>query len=144
MYDGILVPTDGSETAAAALDHAVDLAERYGATLHLLHVVESAMIPPTPAGGEVLDRLSAHGDSVVNEAREGVDDRVPVETAVAEGSPHRAILDYTADADIDLVVMGTHGRTGLQHALLGSVAERVVRLADVPVLTVRHPDAAAD
>lgn len=142
MYDRILVPTDGSETAEAALDHAINLAERYDATLHLLYAVESAVIAPTPSGGEVLDRLEEHGTAVLDGLREQVGDDVSVETMIADGPPHRAILEYVDRADVDLVVMGTHGRTGLQHALLGSVAERVVRLADVPVLTVRHPDAA--
>ncbi|WP_276259361.1 universal stress protein [Haloglomus litoreum] len=140
MYDTILVPTDGSEAATAALDHAADLADEHDAEVHLLYVTESPAIAPTPAAGGVLEALERHGEEIVDEAAERLRNR-RVHTAVARGSPHRAILDYAASNDVDLVVMGTHGRTGLSHALLGSVAERVVRLSPVPVLTVRHDEA---
>jgi nucleotide-binding universal stress UspA family protein len=142
MYDAILVPTDGSETATAALDHAADLAAVHDASVHLLYVTETPAIAPTPTAGRVLDELEEHGEEVVDEAAARLDGRV--HTAVARGPPHRAILDYASSSDIDLIVMGTHGRTGLSHALLGSVAERVVRLSEAPVLTIRHPDAEAD
>lgn len=144
MYDTILVPTDGSEAATAALDHAADLAAAHDADIHLLYVTESPAIAPTPTAGSVLDELERHGEEIVDEAAERLSGGGRVHTAVASGSPHRAILDYAKSNDIDLVVMGTHGRTGLSHALLGSVAERVVRLSSVPVLTVRHADAADD
>jgi nucleotide-binding universal stress UspA family protein len=62
-----------------------------------------------------------------------------IEGVVAQGTPHQAILDYIGEHDIDLVVMGTHGRTGLDRYLLGSITEKVVRLSDAPVLTVRMP-----
>jgi nucleotide-binding universal stress UspA family protein len=143
MYDTILVPTDGSEPATAALDHAADLAAAHDATVHLLYVTESPAIAPTPTAGNVLDELERHGEEIVDEAAERLRN-LRVHTSVARGSPHRAILDYTETNDIDLVVMGTHGRTGLSHALLGSVAERVVRLSPVPVLTVRHDEAVGD
>jgi nucleotide-binding universal stress UspA family protein len=67
-----------------------------------------------------------------------------IEGVVAQGAPHRAILDYVDEQDIDLIVMGTHGRTGLDRYLLGSVTEKVVRLSDAPVLTVRMPAESAD
>jgi nucleotide-binding universal stress UspA family protein len=67
-----------------------------------------------------------------------------IEGVVAQGAPHQAILDYVDEHDIDLVVMGTHGRTGLDRYLLGSVTEKVVRLSDAPVLTVRMPAESAD
>jgi nucleotide-binding universal stress UspA family protein len=136
MYDAILVPTDGSDPATAAVDHAADLAAVHDASVHLLYVTESPAIAPTPTSGEVLEELERHGEEVVDAAAERLDGRV--HTAVARGSAHRAILDYAETNDVDLVVMGTHGRTGLSHALLGSVAERVVRLSEVPVLTVHH------
>jgi nucleotide-binding universal stress UspA family protein len=142
MYDAILVPTDGSETALTALDHAAELAAVHDASVHLLYVTETPAIAPTPTAGRVLDELEEYGEEVVDEAAARVDGRV--HTAVARGPPHRAILDYASSSDIDLIVMGTHGRTGLSHALLGSVAERVVRLSEVPVLTIGHPDAEAD
>ncbi|AQL44367.1 universal stress protein UspA [Halorientalis sp. IM1011] len=137
MYDSILVPTDGSDTAQAAVDHAIDHAKRYDATLHTLYVVEE---PPIDEGDapEVLDAIESTGEraiqDVIDAARAA--DVGTVEGSVAEGAPYRAILEYVDQNDIDLVVMGTHGRTGLDRYLLGSVTEKVVRSAPVPVLTV--------
>ncbi|MFB6219011.1 MAG: universal stress protein [Halobacteriaceae archaeon] len=136
MYGTILVPTDGSEGAARATEHAVELAATYGATVHALNVVEPAYSTDFNAG-ELRASLEAAGE----EAVEAVADRaaeagVEAVTAVVEGDPHREILSYAEAVDADLVVMGTHGRTGLDRYLLGSVAERVVRTADAPVLTV--------
>ncbi|MFW6434755.1 MAG: universal stress protein [Halovenus sp.] len=87
-------------------------------------------------GPQIEQRRTEHAEQIVEEAArqfEGLD----VKTVVKRGEPHQAILDY-ADDGIDLIVMGTHGRTGLQRYLLGSVAEKVVRLFDVPVVTVRE------
>jgi nucleotide-binding universal stress UspA family protein len=137
VYDAILVPTDGSDTAEAAVDHAIDLATRYDATLHTLYVVEE---PPTDEGAapDVLDALETTGKRAIQRAvdRARTADIGTVEGQVAEGPPHKAIVDYVAAEGIDLVVMGTHGRTGLDRMLIGSVAEKVVRTAPVPVLTV--------
>jgi nucleotide-binding universal stress UspA family protein len=141
MYDDILVPTDGSETATAALEHARQLAMAHDAAVHLLYVTEAAAIAPTPSGGEVLDRLREHGEQVIENAIDRIREDVrTVEGAVASGPPHRAILDYAEEHDVDLIMMGTHGRTGLSHVVLGSVTERVVRLSPVPVLTLRGED----
>ncbi|MDS0281375.1 universal stress protein [Haloarcula onubensis] len=83
--------------------------------------------------------VSEHGRHVVEDAAAGIDD-VAVETAVVPGTPYRAILDYADEHGVDLIVMGTHGRTGLDRYLLGSVTEKVIRTADQPVLTVRMRD----
>ena len=139
MYDSILVPTDGSETAAEAVIHALDLATQYDATLHVLSVVDPRQF--STVGADPSSVLAA----VEEGAREAVEEvgapatetDVPVETAVRRGSPARTITEYATDNDVDLVVMGTHGRSGLDRYLLGSVTERVVRTAPVPVLTVR-------
>ncbi|MWV66088.1 universal stress protein [Halorubrum sp. JWXQ-INN 858] len=143
MYDRILCPTDGSDGAAAALDHAIELASRYDASLHLLYVVDE-YLPALDAGDpELAGQLRAAGERIVTAARErAIDAGVrEVRGEVVGGTPHRRILSAADAEDVDLVVMGTHGRTGLDRYLLGSVAERVVRLADVPVLTVRRPTA---
>ncbi|SDG17256.1 universal stress protein [Halorientalis regularis] len=137
MYDSILVPTDGSDTAQAAVDHAIDHAKRYDAALHTLYVVEE---PPMDeaAGPEVLESLETAGERAIQDvidAAEAADVRT-VEGMVAEGAPHQAILDYIDANGIDLVVMGTHGRTGLDRLFLGSVTEKIVRAAPVAVLTV--------
>jgi nucleotide-binding universal stress UspA family protein len=163
MYHDILYPTDGSDGAAAALDNARDLAETYGATVHVLYVAEqlkphglSSDVEVTgrggmvgdPSGGEAAmegDRTKAdefqaeaeaHGADIVGRVAEQFGD-VDVRTAVRGGTPYEVILDYVDANDVDLVVMGTHGRTGLDRYLLGSVTEKVVRTSDVPVLTVR-------
>jgi nucleotide-binding universal stress UspA family protein len=142
MYDDILFPTDGSAGADAALDHAIEQARIHEATLHILYVVEEN-VPVLEAGDPGrLDELEARGERIVEEARDrateaGVES---VETAVDGGAPHRAIRAYADDHDVDVIVMGTHGRSGVDRLLLGSVAERVVRTADRPVLTVRESD----
>jgi len=139
VYDEILVPTDGSAAAERALGHAVDIAGRYDARIHALHTVDtSAYAALEGAGTAVVDALEDQGEEAVAAVVEAAEAAGrPVEHVVRQGSPHRNILDYVDEADIDLVVMGTHGRRGLDRYLLGSVTERVVRSAPVPVLTVR-------
>lgn len=142
MYEEILVPTDGSPASSAAIEHAVDIADRYGARLHALYVVDGAAYSTMEAGAEVVvEALESEGEEAVNRVAEaaaaaGVDSV----TAVTTGTAYRTIREYADDEGIDLIVMGTHGRRGLDRYLLGSVTERVVRTADVPVLTVRMPD----
>jgi len=140
MYDRILVPTDGSEGTRGAVEHGIDLASTYDAALHTLYVVDTSVGVDSSVVG-TLEALEEAGqdaiDEVIRQAEAvGVG---TVEGVVAQGAPHRAILDYVDEHDVDLVVMGTHGRTGLGRVLLGSVTEKVVRLSDVPVVTVRMP-----
>ncbi|MDY6818941.1 MAG: universal stress protein [Halobacteriales archaeon] len=141
MYDQILVPTDGSDGTSRAVDQAVDLAATFDATLHTIYVVDNASLPPDVSAGSILEALERTGeeatDSVVTMAESaGVD----VKSEVLHGTPYRTIVEYAEEADIDLIVMGTHGRSGLGRYLLGSVTEKVVRIAEVPVLTVRMTD----
>lgn len=147
MYDHILFPTDGSDGADTALEHAVDHARRYDATLHLLYVVEENVPMSNVGAAELVEALREEGTRIVADARtraeaSGVD---AVRETVETGSPYRTILEYADDHAVDLIVMGTHGRRGIDRYLLGSVAERVVRTADCPVLTARadeHEDEA--
>ncbi|WP_254839167.1 universal stress protein [Natronomonas marina] len=140
MYERILFPTDGSEGAEAALEHAIDHAVTYDAALHVLYVVEEN-VPVLEAGDvTLLDALEAEGERILEAASErataaGVG---TVQATVGGGSPYRTILEYAEDNDIDLIVMGTHGRRGIDRFLLGSVTEKVVRTADCPVVTVRR------
>lgn len=141
MYRRVLIPTDGSDGADAAFEHAVDLAADAGAELHVIHAVDPTHVPVEGATDGLLDSLLAAGETMVSElADRGEADGIDVETAVLTGSPHAVITEYAADHDVDLLVMGTHGRTGLDRWLLGSVTERVIRTAPVPVLTVRAAD----
>ncbi|MDQ2072046.1 universal stress protein [Haloarcula sp. NS06] len=165
MYEHILFPTDGSDGAAAALEHARNLAETHDATLHIMTVLDTSSphIGMTSAGPEgattgmiaeehdesepgmvgekhnIDSSLQDRSQAIVEAAADEVD-TVDTVTAIERGPPHRAILDYADENDIDLIVMGTHGRTGIERYLLGSVAEKVVRTSDVPVLTARLSD----
>ena len=142
MYDTILVPTDGSAAVVEAVERAVDLAERYDATVHALYVVDSSAYGTLDMSTSVVvDALEDEGETAVSYVAEEAEAAgVPVETAVVTGTPHRTIMDYIDDHDVDMVVMGTHGRRGFDRFLLGSVTEKVVRTAPVPVMTVRVPD----
>ncbi|OLZ40783.1 universal stress protein UspA [Natrinema saccharevitans] len=132
MYDRILVPTDGREETERAIDEAIALAAEHDATLHALYVVNSAAIAP---GIEFSD-LEDVGRQAVEHVRDrataaGVD---RVSCAVTHGLRHRAILDYAADSDVDLIVIGRHRE--LDHLVRGSVSKRVSEEATVPVLLV--------
>ena len=130
----ILVPTDGSESADAALDHAISLAAAADAEIHLLSVVNPYVLSTVTERKEVEAEFEAVVEDAATRVREaGVD----VRTTVEAGFPHEEILNAIEDGGIDLVAMGTHGRSGLQRYVIGSVAEKTVRLSPVPVLTVR-------
>ncbi|MFC6961070.1 universal stress protein [Halocatena marina] len=143
-YDRILIPTDGSEAASAAINHGIAIAERYDATIHILSVVDLGAITGTyemgPSISDLLDTLGEECEHAVAEVAAKCRDRdVDVVTSVDQGTPSKAIQEYISDAGIDLVAMGTHGRTGLERYLIGSVTARVVRTSSAPVLTVREP-----
>ena len=143
-YERVLVPTDGSASAAAALDVGVGVAGVADAALHLVSVVDVARLGVDVRADVQTAALEAAAEDIVDEAttrasEAGVD---PAATSVEfGGSVARTLQSYVADHDIDLVVVGTHGRTGFDRYVLGSVAESLVRTAPVPVLTVRGPDA---
>ncbi|MFB6130153.1 MAG: universal stress protein [Salinigranum sp.] len=138
MYEDILVPTDGSDAAEAAVDHAVELATTYGARLHALYVVDSSAYAMVDAGGDVIhETLEQEGEAAVGRVADRANEAgLTALTVVTTGTPSRDILAYADENGVDLIVMGTHGRRGLERYLLGSVTERVVRGSDVPVLTV--------
>lgn len=141
-YDRILIPTDGSEAATAAIDHGIAIAERYDATIHALSVVDTGSLAGAYDAGPGIPNLLKTLKEGCEQAVADVEDKcepsdLDVVTEVAQGTPYRTIRNYIDDAGIDLIAMGTHGRTGLERYLLGSVTERVVRTSDAPVLTVR-------
>jgi nucleotide-binding universal stress UspA family protein len=136
----ILVPTDFNEPAQHALGRAVDLSKRLGAALTLLHVYDIPVYPYTwlePSADEAASIRAAaqlHLDQALAELRK----QVPEAGAVlSSGAPWEQILKVAKDTQANLIVMGTHGRRGIDHWMLGSVAERTVRLSPIPVLTVR-------
>ncbi|WP_058996118.1 universal stress protein [Haloarcula sp. CBA1127] len=141
-FDDILLPTDGSSGAEAAIEPAGALASATDATVHLVSVVDTRSLGVDVGSSVIVDEL----ESVATDAVENTSDRLSemgvetVETAIAHGVPYRTILDAIEEADADLVVIGTHGRTGIDRYLLGSVAEKLVRTSPVPVMTVRASD----
>ena len=141
MYSEILVPTDGSPASDAAIEHAIDLADQYGARLHALYVVDGAAYSSLEAGAEVVvEALESEGKEATRRVADAAADAgVDCVTSVTSGTAYQSIHDYVDEHGIDVVVMGTLGRKGLDRYLLGSVTERVVRTTDVPVLTVRQP-----
>jgi nucleotide-binding universal stress UspA family protein len=136
----ILAPTDFSEYSSEAMGYACALAEKFESELHLLHVLEvHASSTPVFAGGLALAPRVEESREAAEKALAKLAGGREAVRATAEGPPFLEILRYAKDNEIDLIVMGTHGRAGLAHVLLGSVAERVARKAPCPVMTVRHP-----
>lgn len=145
MYDNILVATDGSDPATAAATHAIGLADTCDATLHALYVIDTGTTWLTVSKSDVRDTLRDVGHTEATNVLATVDDEataagVDIVTDIADGTPDDAILAYITDHDIDVVVMGTHGRNSVRRRLLGSITERVVREAPVPVVTVSPTD----
>lgn len=134
----ILTPTDFSEHAQQAVTAAFELAQTFGTRLSLLHVIEvPAYAIEAALPLEELERAARHELALLLPEAETT--HVGVTRLVELGVPYRRILESATAEQADMIVMATHGRTGLGHLVLGSVAERVVRLAPCPVLTIRPP-----
>ncbi|QSG02592.1 universal stress protein [Natranaeroarchaeum sulfidigenes] len=146
MYDRILVPTDGSTGVGRAVEHAIELATIHDATVHAIYVVNSATfagLPMEASWDGISDVLREEGEEALELVEElAARSTVPVETRLIDGSPRRAIVEYAEGHDCDLIVMGTHGRGGIDRLLMGSVTEGVIRTSDRPVLTVRRASTA--
>ena len=144
----ILFPFDFSDLSLHALTYAKSFAESYGAELHIVHVVDEAYqywmavgpntLPIGPPPEELVAASAQELEKFVQEHLAG--SSLTIKTKALIGRPFMEIIRYARDNNIDLIVLGTHGRSALKHALLGSVAERVVRKAPCPVLTIRHPE----
>lgn len=147
MYENILLPTDGSSTATQAAEQAFELAALCGATVHVVHVVELSHratvdtlseFDAQPLLDETLSAREEAGEQLVSSVAENASERgLDTVTEVIRGFAPTTILDYAADHNIDLIVIGTHGRSGLDRWLLGSVTERVLRQSTVPVHVVQ-------
>ena len=144
----ILVATDFGDAAMSALAYGRELARRFDATLHVLHVVDDIGAPLVTASGMPQDfsRLQSELDEAEQRRLNAIvtdEDRRELRAQVIQitsTAPAREIVTYATEARIDLIILGTHGRGPVAHLLMGSVAERVVRTAPCPVLTVRHPE----
>ena len=151
MFNRILVPIDFSPPSDAALNYARLLAAQFGASLHLLHVIDDPSASNAFVGDSYAPLTENIRELTLKESRarlqqqlSGADRfRFHVTTDALIGVPATAIVDYALSTGADLIVMGTHGRTGVQHLLLGGVAEEVARHAPCPVFTVRSGAAAA-
>lgn len=141
----ILFPTDFSEPAEYAWPYALTFAQEFEAEVHLLHVIappprltEAYAVSFDPEG--TVQALTVEASTSLDGQVEAAKSRGLIfRREVRVGVDYREIIDYATKHDIDLIVMATHGRTGLAHVLLGSVAEKVVRNAPCPVLTIKHP-----
>ncbi|SIR84417.1 Nucleotide-binding universal stress protein, UspA family [Haladaptatus litoreus] len=147
MYERILIPTDGSKTAELAVESALDIAEKFEAEVYTLYVVDTDAMDVS-LGTEQIDRIRAGrfgemddledraGEATQYVVEQGRNRNLSVEEHFRAGQPHRVIADFAEDYDIDLIVMGSHGRSGVRRMLLGSVTERVLRSTHRSVLVV--------
>jgi nucleotide-binding universal stress UspA family protein len=142
----ILFPTDFSDFSLYALDYAASFARQYGAKLVLMHVVDVFLTDPAYFAPYVPDRRmfvdfeKKSRERLEEIAKTKVPAGIPVEIVVKQGRAFVEIVREAREREVDLVVIATHGRTGLSHAMFGSTAEKVVRKAPCPVLSIRHPE----
>jgi nucleotide-binding universal stress UspA family protein len=143
-FQTIVVATDFSGPSKLALEYARVLAKRFDASLRVLHIVELPVVlgseVPLPDLGALAERAVIEAQEELSRVLAGVDAREVI-GQVLVGDPATQIVQYLGDHDADLLVMGTHGRGGLAHFLIGSVAERVVRTAPCPVFTIKETEA---
>ncbi|UOY09936.1 universal stress protein [Methanonatronarchaeum sp. AMET6-2] len=158
MYDRILIPTDGSGAADKASLHAFNLAEKFDSELHVLYVV-SRRIPPVfsndvkipgevhlsqrtveklrsgemPDDDETREKLMRPTEKIADEAR---DRGIKVVQSVRAGRPDKEIIDYTREYNVDMIVMGSHGKGSLDHMILGSTTDKVLKLSKIPVVVI--------
>lgn len=142
----ILVPIDFGDASTAALDYAVDLAERLDAKVFVLHSFEIPIVGfpdgVMPANAELTSQVIARSEKALADARaRHATRKVPLTTLLEQGDAREVILAKAKELGADLLVLGTHGRRGIARALLGSVTETVVRTSPIPVLTVRATSA---
>src|SRR5262245_32597966 len=141
----ILAPTDFSRHADVAVKYACGLAEKFGSELHLLHVLSETILPVGPDPSLVATMPPEFYATSEEQSRAALKDLLApgwprpsgVKVDVRWGDPVLEVVSYAGGHNIDLIVVATHGRTGLSHVLLGSVAERIIREAPCPVLTIR-------
>jgi universal stress protein A len=140
VFRTVVVTTDFSANSAVAIKPALAIAEKFAARIVLVHVLEAPSTDPThPAKDALRDLAEISREHLEEFGGREIGDRVPWTPEVATGPAYLAITEVARRYEADLIVVATHGRTGVLHLLLGSVAERVVRTATCPVLTVRVP-----
>jgi nucleotide-binding universal stress UspA family protein len=138
----ILVPTDLSSASISAFKYARSIAEKYGASIFVLHVLEDIPILAIHTLDLTLERVEKDMEENARRQLEklvksNLKTKAKVRTFIRKGVIHNEIIKFANEKKIDMIIMGTHGRTGIEHALLGSITEKVVRNANCPVLTVK-------
>lgn len=141
----ILCPIDYSVYSEMALKYAIEFAEKYQAKLYLIHVLDIRVYDindPDLYNVNIIDEetINKLRERLLKCVNEDAKNKISVEAIIIQGVPFAEIIKAAKECKIDLIVLGTHGRTGLSHAIMGSVAEKVVRKAPCPVLTIRHPE----
>jgi nucleotide-binding universal stress UspA family protein len=142
MYDDILIPTDGSAASETAVDQGIMVAEVHEATIHLLYVIDAGTEAAAAGSGAIIDELTETLKEEANDALYAAETRVEeadvgYERIILEGLPQDAIVEYSTEHGIDLVIMGTSDSSGVTEQLLGSTTERVIRSVDTSVLVAR-------
>jgi len=141
----ILIPIDFSDYSKAALRYAINFAKCCEADMYLIYVVEPVIYPPDFSMGQIaIPSVNAEWDQrakdeLANLAKSEIPADVKAKTIIKTGKPFIEIIETAAEEDIDLIIIATHGHTGVEHILFGSTAEKVVRKAPCPVLTLREP-----
>ncbi|SHG93786.1 universal stress protein [Halobaculum gomorrense] len=148
MYDDLLVPTDGSDGTDAAIEHANALARAFDAAVHVLSVVDTRNRFESPSAGIAaeawVDAERERAEEAVSRVADAIPADIDTERAIRDGTPVSEITAYAEEAGVDAIVMATHGRSGLDRYLMGSVTEKVVRSSHVPVLTVSQREEPGD
>lgn len=145
MISKILVPIDFSDYSKNALRYAVDFSKKFSAKLFLIYVVEPAIYPADFSMGQVaipamnLDMQDRAKEELDKLSQKEIGEEVVVETIIKNGNPFVEISETASEIDADLIIIATHGHTGVEHLLFGSTAEKVVRKAPCPVLSLREP-----
>jgi nucleotide-binding universal stress UspA family protein len=142
LYRNIVIATDGSENSRKAISYGIEIAKISGATVYAVHVVDTLSVVSDiwTAGKDLIhDMMIRDGKKILSETRKIIEDSgVEVKDVLLNGHPGEEIIRFAEDNNIDLIVMGTLGATGLEKFLMGSVAEKVVRHSKVPVMVVRN------
>ena len=145
MISKILVPIDFSDYSKNALKYAADFAQNFKAKIYLIYVIEPVIYPADFSIGQVtiptpdVDMNTRAQSELDSLAKSFVESSIEVETIIKSGKPFVEINETASEKDIDLIIIATHGHTGVEHLLFGSTAEKVVRKAPCPVLTLREP-----
>lgn len=140
LYSNVLIPTDGSKGARRGTEHALDLAEKYRATVHLLHVIDEGSVVNTPALSTdelAIEKLEEAAEARMTEVVDAAEE-AGLETVCAckRGVPHETIIEYAEENDIDIIVMGIHGEARTARPHVGSTTDKVLRTSRIPVLPV--------